>query len=293
MMVKMWSVEVIGAGRMGTALVRELRRAGVDVEGPSPRGATGFGAEIVLLAVPDAEIAAAARLIAPDTVVGHLSGATSLDVLAPHERFSLHPLTTVIVGPEAAGAGESADVSPFAGVSATVAASSVHALTVAAKLAEVLGMRAMQIEDQDRAAYHAAASIASNFLVTLEWVAEQLATSAGVDRAALAPLVAETVRNWAARGPEAALTGPIARGDAETVERQRAAVAERMPERLALFDELVRATTELAASARASATSDDAAPTREGAAPTPSSAKPSPGAAEATPPGATATEGES
>ena len=96
--------------------------------------------------------------------------------------------------------------------------------------------------DEDRVAYHAAASIASNFLVTLEGAAERLAATAGVDRELLVPLVRAAVENWAADGAERALTGPIARGDDETVARQRAAVEERTPELLPLFDALVDAT---------------------------------------------------
>ena len=101
------------------------------------------------------------------------------------------------------------------------------------------------MHDADRPAYHAAASIASNFLVTLESFAEELAATAGVPRAALGPLVRATVANWEAAG-SGALTGPIARGDETTVERQRAAVRERLPQRADLFDALVSATRDLA-----------------------------------------------
>ena len=107
-------------------------------------------------------------------------------------------------------------------------------------------MDAVEIVDGDRAAYHAAASIASNFLITLEAAAERLAASAGADRRLLVPLVRATVENWATVGPERALTGPVARGDEGTVARQRAAVAERAPDLLPLFDALVQATRELA-----------------------------------------------
>ena len=97
-------------------------------------------------------------------------------------------------------------------------------------------MRPFEIEDEGRAAYHAAASIASNFLVTLEAAAERVAAGAGLEadeaRALLAPLVRATVENWAEHGPERALTGPIARGDEATVARQRDAVAESAPELL-------------------------------------------------------------
>jgi predicted short-subunit dehydrogenase-like oxidoreductase (DUF2520 family) len=168
-------------------------------------------------------------------VVGHLSGASTLAPLAPHEAFSLHPLMTVT----AAGA-------TFAGATAAIAGSTDRALGLARSLAERLGMRSVEVADADRAAYHAAASIAANFVVTLEGAAERLAATAGVDRAALVPLVRAAVENWAELGAERALTGPIARGDAATVERQREAVAERCPEALELFDALAQATRDLA-----------------------------------------------
>jgi predicted short-subunit dehydrogenase-like oxidoreductase (DUF2520 family) len=107
-------------------------------------------------------------------------------------------------------------------------------------------MNAVEVADSDRAAYHAAASIASNFLITLEAAAERLAATAGVERELLAPLVRATVENWATLGPERALTGPVARGDEATIARQRGAVAERAPDLLPLFDALVDATRALA-----------------------------------------------
>jgi predicted short-subunit dehydrogenase-like oxidoreductase (DUF2520 family) len=225
---------VVGHGRLGTALCAALRDSGVPVAGPLGRGASAADADVVLLCVPDAEIAAAAACIAPGRLVGHCSGATTLAPLAAFpEAFSLHPLMTVT----AAGA-------DFAGASAAVAGTTERARATARDLAIALGMEPFAVADEDRAAYHAAASIASNFLVTLEWAAERVG---GVDRAALAPLVRATVDNWLAQGPEAALTGPIARGDRETVARQRAAIAERTPDLLALFDALADATANLAA----------------------------------------------
>lgn len=229
-------VDVVGDGRVGNAVVAGLRGAGIDVRGPLGRGADGEGVEIVLLAVPDAEIEAAASAIAPGRLVGHLSGATTLEPLAPHERFGIHPLMTIT----------GADAS-FAGVPAAIAGATARALETADQLARALGMAPFQVADADRAAYHAAASIASNFLVTLEWFAEELAATAGVERAAFAPLVRAAVENWQEHGAVSALTGPIARGDDATLARQRAAVAERTPERLALFDALTDATRALAA----------------------------------------------
>ena len=88
--------------------------------------------------------------------------------------------------------------------------------------------------------------MASNFLVTLESAAEALAAGSNVSREMLAPLVRETVENWARDGA-AALTGPIARGDEETVRRQRDAVVERAPALVALFDALTEVTRATAA----------------------------------------------
>jgi predicted short-subunit dehydrogenase-like oxidoreductase (DUF2520 family) len=227
------TITVIGRGRLGTALARALG-AGE----PQGRGSDGNGAHVVLLCVPDSEIAAAALSIAPGTnrLVGHCSGATTLEPLAPHEAFSLHPLMTV-----------SGSDTSFAGAGCAVAGSTPNALATARELAARLEMNAVEIADADRAAYHAAASIASNFLVTLEAAAERVLTTAGADRELLVPLVRATVENWAALGPERALTGPIARGDEQTVARQRAAIAERGPDLLALFDALAQATRDLAA----------------------------------------------
>jgi predicted short-subunit dehydrogenase-like oxidoreductase (DUF2520 family) len=230
------SIAVVGAGRLGTALAAALRAAGLDARGPLARGESPAGAGIVLLCVPDAEIAAAAATMPAGPLVGHCSGATGLDVLAGHEAFGLHPLMTVPRG---------ADPSVFAGAGAAVAGTTERALATAEALARAAGMVPTRIDDADRAAYHAAASIASNFLVTLEGAAERLAATTGLERARLVPLVRATVENWAARGAAGALTGPIARGDEETVARQRAAVAERAPELLPLWDALADATRAL------------------------------------------------
>jgi predicted short-subunit dehydrogenase-like oxidoreductase (DUF2520 family) len=241
---------IVGRGRLGRALAAALTAAGRDVTGPHGRGfdghepgqhnAEGRRADAVLLCVPDSEIAAAASLIAPGPVVGHCSGATTLAPLAPHEAFSLHPLMTVT--PEGAR---------FAGAGAAVAGSTVGATALAADLATALGMRPVVVADADRAAYHAAASIASNLLVTLEAAAERIAVSAGVGRELLLPLVRATVDNWAALGPQRALTGPVARGDEATVARQRAAVADRAPDLLPMFDALIAATRTLASAGKA------------------------------------------
>jgi predicted short-subunit dehydrogenase-like oxidoreductase (DUF2520 family) len=220
---------------MGQALASALEAAGVPVRGPFGRGADGAGSAFVMLCVPDREIASAAALVVAGPLVGHVSASAPLELLAPHERFSLHPLLSVV------GVG-----APFAGATCAIDASSPRALAAARAVAERLEMRARVIEPADRALYHAAASAASNFLTTVEGMAERLASRVGLDREALLPLVRAAVQNWAREGARAALTGPIARGDEETVARQRAAVAAAAPDLLPLWDALAAGTRDLA-----------------------------------------------
>lgn len=237
------TVAVVGAGRLGTALAGALRAAGVAVAGPLGREAAP-SADLIVLCVPDAEIPLAAAAVAGGApLVGHTSGGTGLGALraAGAEAIGIHPLQTFVGGetPE-----------HFVGAGCAVAGSTARALEAAAALATRLGMRPFPIAEDRRPAYHAAASIASNFLVTLQAAAEEAAAGAGIGaedaRGLLAPLVRSTVENWVALGPERALTGPVARGDEATVEGQRGALAESAPQLLPLFDELAERTRALA-----------------------------------------------
>jgi predicted short-subunit dehydrogenase-like oxidoreductase (DUF2520 family) len=231
------SVGILGRGRLGTALCAALREAGYRVGEPAGRGEVP-GGDAILLCVPDAEIPAAAATVAGAAAyVGHTSGATPLAALEPAgaRAFGLHPLQTVTAG----GA-------ELRGCGAAVAGSTPDALALARALAGGLGMTPFEVRDDQRAAYHAAASIASNYLVTLEWAAQELASRAGVD-APFGPLVRTTAANVEALGPRAALTGPIARGDEATVAAQRNAVTVHAPELLPLFDALAERTRALAA----------------------------------------------
>lgn len=228
---------IVGRGRVGTAVADGLSGAPLVRSEPLARDADLTGFDAVLLCVPDAAIAEAAAEVPEGLLVGHCSGATTLAPLAPHEAFSLHPLMSVPRG---------ARGNRLAGAGAAVAGSTDRARRYAAELAQALGMRPFALSDADRAAYHAAASVASNFLVTLEAAAERIAAGTGLQRDQLVPLVRATVENWAALGPERALTGPIARGDEETVAAQHEAVAARAPELLDLYDALAAATRALA-----------------------------------------------
>ncbi len=233
---------VVGAGRLGTVVAAGLRAAGADVTGPLRRGEPSPADGVVLLCVPDDQIAAAAAAVPPGPLVGHCSGATGLEALGAREAFSMHPLMS-------APTGSAPDV--LHGAGCAVDGTSTHALAIAGALATALGMRATHVAPEDRVAYHAAAAMASNFLVALEATAERLAATAGVDRALLAPLVLATAAQWAALGPQRALTGPIVRGDDVTVARHRAVVAERATDVLPLWDALADATRRLAAGTHA------------------------------------------
>jgi predicted short-subunit dehydrogenase-like oxidoreductase (DUF2520 family) len=239
------ALTIVGPGRAGSSIASAARRAGIDVEltGRSPDPGVLSGA-CVLLCVPDAAIAGTAAAIgragAPPRHIGHTSGATTLDPLsaagASEGRFSIHPLQTLPDG-----------ASDLAGAPAAVAGSDPRARALAASLAGSLGMKPFAIDEADRALYHAAASMASNFLVTLEQNASRLLSDSGVEdpRAVLAPLVRRTLENWIADGPEA-LTGPIARGDEATVRRHREAIAEARPDLVAFYDALATATRTMA-----------------------------------------------
>ncbi|HYW30218.1 MAG TPA: DUF2520 domain-containing protein [Gemmatimonas sp.] len=164
-------------------------------------------------------------------IVGHCSASEPLDTLAPNRRFALHPLMTLI--------GETTNLG---GAFCAIDGSDGVATGVATALAELLGMTPMRVPAAQRSLYHAAASIASNYLVTLEWAAERAAAQCGIPRDALAPLVQATLDAWRTRGFAGAITGPVARGDVATVARQREAIATSAPELLILFDAMAHTT---------------------------------------------------
>jgi len=194
-------ITVIGAGRAGTTIAARLRERGIRV---------GDNGDLRLLCVPDRAIAEVAWSIDPGPWVAHVSGATPLAALEPHAlRFSVHPLQTLS---KDGGAGQ------LDGAWGGVTAESEDARTQGLWLAETLGLRPFILADDRRAVYHAGASIASNFLVTLYRVAADLVERAGAPPEALVPLMERTI----AGGFE--LTGPIARGDWSTVDRHREAL---------------------------------------------------------------------
>ncbi|HET8656472.1 MAG TPA: Rossmann-like and DUF2520 domain-containing protein, partial [Longimicrobiaceae bacterium] len=236
---------VIGPGRVGLALGLALSRAGAvdrltySGRRPAPPDHPLFRAraaayrgdlslpdpppDALLVAVPDAEIARVAETLSEAALspvpVLHASGALGAEVLDPLARRgcptgAIHPL--VAVADPVAGA-ERLRGAWFA-VEGDPAAAALAIGWVGA-----LGGRMLPVEPGAKALYHAAAVFASNYVVTLLDTAERLMQAAGVPdgaaREAVTDLAAGAVRGVAGRGPAAALTGPIARGDVETVER--------------------------------------------------------------------------
>jgi len=242
---------IIGPGRLGLALGLRLRRAGAVASlvysgrRPSAPDHPLFGASDsiaryqssvdpvpdaltgILIAVPDDAIPAAVEELAsvalPEGVpVLHASGSQSLDVLAPlaargHPVGGMHALAAIADPVEGADRLRGATF----GVEGEGAARAL-----AERLVAACGGRVLAIRPGGKALYHAAAVVASNYAVALLSVAERLMAEAGVpaeeSQPALAALAAGAVENVAARGPAAALTGPVARGDADTVRRHLA-----------------------------------------------------------------------
>ncbi|MDH4334645.1 MAG: DUF2520 domain-containing protein [Chloroflexota bacterium] len=219
------SVRVVGTGRAGGAIAARLRERGLGVT--AGRDALA-DADLVLLAVPDASIADVAARVSVGPWVAHVSGATSLTALDPHERrFSVHPLQTLTAGrgPE-----------QLDGAWAAVTAETEEAAAVANWLAETLGLRPFPLADADKPLYHAGAAMASNFLVTLYRAAARLLAETDAPPEALVPLMLRTIENGFV------LTGPIARGDWSTVEAHLNALGERAPDLVPLYRALAEAT---------------------------------------------------
>jgi predicted short-subunit dehydrogenase-like oxidoreductase (DUF2520 family) len=213
------SVNVIGRGRVGSAIAARLEERGV---------ALREDAELSLLCVPDTAIADVARDLLPAQWIAHVSGATPLSALEPHtRRFGMHPLQTFTRarGPE-----------QLDGAWAAVTGETGEARERGRELAETLGLRPFDLDDDARSLYHAGAAIASNYLVTLHRAASRLFESAGAPPAALVPLMTRTIEN----GFD--LTGPIARGDWDTVGAHVRAIHDEAPDLEPMYVALAEAT---------------------------------------------------
>lgn len=212
-------MRVVGAGRAGRSLALALGQVGWEVVGLLERGSDAADAahdtDLVMVATPDAVVAEVAATVEPDprAVVAHLAGSLGLDVLAGHERVAaVHPLVTL---PDPGrGAARLAGGAWFA----------IAGDPLAQRVVSDLGGRWFEVADADRAAYHAAAVVASNHLVALLGQVDRIAGGIGVPVDAYLDLARGALDDVAALGPAAALTGPAARGDWATVARHLAAL---------------------------------------------------------------------
>lgn len=214
------SLRVIGPGRAGLSLTRALARRGWEVAEPMGRGddviQAARGVDLLVLATPDAVIAEVSAAVEPTSsaVVAHLSGSLGLSVLSSHpRRATLHPLVAM---PDADRGAEALVGAWFA----------VSGDPIVREVVADLEGHAVDVDDSQRAAYHAAACIASNHLVAMLGQAERVAAAVGVPFEAYHSLVRATVENVERLGPAAALTGPVSRGDWVTVERHLEAIAD-------------------------------------------------------------------
>ena len=224
------SVCVIGRGRVGRAIAARLAES-IQTR-TSGRELLAADADLVLLCVPDRAVAEVAAAVPTGPWVAHTSGATTLDALAPHaRRFSLHPLQsfTRARGPE-----------QLDGAWAAVSGETREAVATGFALARLLRVRPFELADEDRPLYHAGATVAASFLVTLHEAAGELFQAAGAPPEALEPLMRRTIDNGFAP------TGPHARGDWATVERHLAEIRDRLPHLEPLYQALSEATAALA-----------------------------------------------
>jgi predicted short-subunit dehydrogenase-like oxidoreductase (DUF2520 family) len=197
---------------------------------PAANYAELLPADFYLIAVPDDQIAecsrqlAATGLLTQQSIVFHCSGSLASSVMQEvmacgAAAASVHPIRS-FASPEQAVASFADTWCGMEGMT--------QALPVLGQLFGAIGAKPVVIDGSSKLLYHSAAVFASNYLVTLIDVALEAYEQAGIPRETglqmLAPLVRKTVDNVFALGPEAALSGPVARGDWQTVERQYRAV---------------------------------------------------------------------
>jgi len=258
------SITIVGPGTLGSVMARALHAAGYRVDeivfhsaGSRQRARSlaraakarvvapdkaRLTADVVWLCVPDGAIACCAAALSgrewKNQTVLHASGAVASDALAPlRDRgaavASLHPMMTFVRGarPLLAGVTFAVEGDPAA-------------VRVASRMARDLGGRVVRIRAAAKPLYHAFGAFTSPLLIALLAAAEQVARAAGIDhndaRAASRPILEQTVRNYLARGPAAAFSGPLVRGDVDTVRRHLRALR-RVPQARQVYIALVGA----------------------------------------------------
>jgi predicted short-subunit dehydrogenase-like oxidoreductase (DUF2520 family) len=261
-------IAIVGAGNLGSALALSLRRAGFAVDAVIARptkksikkarrlarqigaqvlsDAADLKAELVWFCVPDSQIGRTAATLAQGfrwkgVVALHSSGALTSDELEPLRQrgaavASVHPLMTFVAGSRPALAGV-----PFA------IEGDRRAVQSARQMVRELGGQPFAIRKQDKAAYHAWGTFASPLLTALLATTERVAVSAGVKRKdavrRMIPILRQTLANYAERGAARSFSGPIIRGDVDTVNRHLQ-VLKSIPTAREVYASLARASLE-------------------------------------------------
>ncbi|MDP9033845.1 MAG: DUF2520 domain-containing protein [Myxococcota bacterium] len=230
-------VFVIGAGKVGTALVRSLRRAGVvaRLRPARSRLPSAIRADLIVLAVRDRELGRLARdlaergIVPKNAAVVHVSGAVGADVLEPLRGAC-------------AGVGQMHPMIAFASLrfAPALAGGNVRvegdrrAVALGKRVARLLGMTPRNLPGLDTVAYHAAAGLVANGAAALAALGAQLLHSAGVENEVtselLGPLLRSVADNVAALGFPAALTGPVRRGDVRALEGHVEVLRNKLPQ---------------------------------------------------------------
>lgn len=264
--LKRYSIAIIGAGRVGTAMAVMLAKAGHRISGVASRNRddaehcarltdagmistnpvdVAVGAKMILFTVPDDQIGPVCQSLAANNgfrrgqMVLHASGALGSNVLAPAAKkgchvASMHPFQSFATADQAM---ENLPGSYF-GVEG-----SKEAVAVLEKLIpEAFEGTVILLDERTKPVYHAAACIASSFVVVLTQAAVELLLQIGLEKdetiRVLIPLLRGTVENISLLGLPKALTGPIERGDVQTIREHLQAVEARRPRVASLYREL-------------------------------------------------------
>ncbi len=273
------SVAFVGAGAAATVLARRCVDVGLSVDAVASRtmssaerlaervdaratdlaGAMQAGADAVVLCVPDRVLSEVARAAAAHArrsgLAIHTSGALSAGVLVPLRLAGMTPLAFHPAQALSRDSNPAILIGAAAGLDGDA-----RAVATGRKLAERLGMVPIVVDSSRKAVYHAALSVASNFAVTLSALSHELLRKAGVDQpgAVIGPLMRGTLGNLETQSPADALTGPIVRGDAATIEQHLSVIAQTAAHLLPAYCALGVETVRLAhASGRLSARNAD------------------------------------
>lgn len=262
--MKPWTIALIGAGKVGSALAIALCAAGYEITAVASRtkqsaqllakrlgtvaaqdaAQAAAAGDVVLIATPDREIGGVAQWLAEHDACRR--GQIALHVCGSQSASSLQPLRLAGVA-----VGSMHPLQAFSDIDAAVKTlpgtyfavdGDASAMRVAEQLTEALGGKSFHVPPEQRALYHAAACMASNYTIALLHASARLLAAVGMAEqealTALAPILQATFDNARRFGTVQALTGPIVRGDIVTVEKHLQSIDELSPEESTIYREL-------------------------------------------------------